>query len=217
MPPAAAPGEPKGVREGAMNLRHWLTHPRALIDRLRYFLWEMANPDKPWLCPGTVRFCERHLCQSMRVLEFGSGRSTIWFARRVGQLTSVEHNRAWHRRVARHLAAAGIANVDYRFVPLDHPESEGERAAYDPLPAYVSVAEHFPDRSLDLVIADGHYRTHCVRRSVPKIKSGGYLLVDDVNRWPSLRDLPVPDRWLVVDDSTNGLKRCVIWRADYDL
>jgi hypothetical protein len=149
----------------------------------------------------------------MRGLEFGSGRSTSWFAGLLGRLTSVEHDSAWYQEVKAKLATNNVTNVDYRFVALDHPEAEPERPEYDPLPSYVKVADDFPDKGLDLVIVDGHYRTHCIRRSVPKIKAGRYLLVDDVNFWPSVQSLPVPKDWRIVDDSTNGIKRCVIWQA----
>jgi predicted O-methyltransferase YrrM len=196
-----------------MAIRFWLTRPRLLIHRLRFWVWERLNPDKPWLCPGTVAFCQAHLTQSMRALEFGSGRSTRWFAARVGHLTSIEHNPGWYERVKQDLTAAGVGNVDYRHVPLDHPEQEGEREEYHPVPSYVAVADDFADGSLGFVVVDGHYRTHCVRRAVPKIGPGGYLLVDDVNLWPSPAALPVPADWRIVDDSTNGIKRCVIWQA----
>lgn len=196
-----------------MAIRPWLTRPRMLAHRLRYWVWEKLNPDKPWLCPGTIDFCAKHLSRSMTALEFGSGRSTRWFASLVGHITSVEHNREWYETVQAELAAAGVTNVDYRHVPLDHAEREPELAEYRPTPPYVAVADAFPDRSLDLVVVDGHYRTHCVRHAVSKLAPGGYLLVDDANRWPSLDDLPVPARWRVADDSTNGIKRTVIWQA----
>jgi hypothetical protein len=149
----------------------------------------------------------------MRGLEFGSGRSTTWFAARLEHLTSVEHNVAWYHKVAQRLTADGLSNVDYRHVPLQHPEAEAEQAPEQPVPAYVGVVDVFPDRSLDLVIVDGHYRNHCIRHSLPKIKSGGYLLVDDTNSWSSVQSIPTPGNWKVVDDSTNGLKRCIIWQA----
>ncbi len=196
-----------------MDLRHWLTHPREFVVRLRYFVWEKLHPNSPWLCPGTVQFCKKHLVPTMVGLEYGSGRSTAWFARRLAKLTSVEHNANWHAEVTNKLAAKKITNVDYRFSPLEHPEPEGERAEYDPMPMYVRVADDFADQSLNLVIVDGHYRNNCIRRVIAKIKPGGYLLVDDVNFWPSLAALPVPEGWTIADDSTNGLKRCVIWQA----
>jgi hypothetical protein len=191
----------------------WLSHPRLALHRLRYWCWEKSNPGKPWMCPGTIRFCERHLSGTMRGLEFGSGRSTAWFAGRVGHLTSVEHDAGWFDLVRSRMNAQGVANVDYRLVPLDHPEAEGERAHYDPVPAYVRVADEFDDASLDLAVVDGHYRTHCIRRVVAKLRPGGFLLVDDVNIWPEGARLPVPDHWPLVDESGNGLKTCRIWKA----
>lgn len=196
-----------------MNLRHWIRHPREAIIRLRYYAWEKLHPDCPWLCPGTVRFCAQHLNQSMTGLEFGSGRSTLWFARRMARLTSVENDVVWHAKVAKWLAAAHVTNVDYRLVPLDLSNNESDRGGDTSTPAYVRVADDIPDRSLDLVIIDGYYRPECIRRTTPKLKPGGLFLVDDVNFWPSLEAVSVPAEWTIVDDSTNGLKRGVIWRA----
>jgi SAM-dependent methyltransferase len=195
-----------------MAVWHWLARPRQLFHRVRYWLWERRHPGAPWLCPGTVRWCEAHLRPDMRALEFGSGRSTAWFAARVGHLTSVEHDAAWHERVR-----AGLpGTVDYRLVPLDHPASDPERADYDPPPAYVRAADDFPDGSLDFVVVDGHYRSHCARRVLRKLRPGGYLLVDDVNLWPTPAAVGVPAGWPVVDDSTNGLKRCIVWQAPFE-
>jgi len=196
-----------------MAIRYWLTRPRQAIARVRYWVWEKMNPDKPWLCPGTIAFCEKHLNKSMSALEFGSGRSTRWFAGLVGKLISVEHLADWHAIVTKQLADAGVTNVDYRLVQLDHPESEGERPSYSPTPVYVAVADSLPERSLGFAIVDGHYRTTCVRHLVSRMAPGGYLLVDDINMWPSQSALPVPADWKIVDDSTNGVKRCIIWQA----
>jgi hypothetical protein len=194
-----------------MAIWFWLTRPRMALARVRYWRWERANPDKPWMCPGTIKFCQAHLAKSMVAVEFGSGRSTRWFSTLVGRLLSVEHNAQWYRVVQKQMA--GATNVDYRLVPLNHPESEGERSEYSPVPDYVAVADGLEDQSIDFAVVDGHYRTHCVRHLIPKIAPRGYLLVDDVNLWPSPEALPVPAGWSVADDSTNGIKRCIIWQA----
>ena len=115
--------------------------------------------------------------------------------------------------MTKQLSDARIENVDYRFVALDHPEPEGERATYSPTPKYVAVADGLADRSLDFAVVDGHYRTHCVRHVVPKMAPNGYLLVDDLNFWPSPAALPIPPSWRIVDDSTDGIKRCIIWQV----
>lgn len=196
-----------------MAVWFWVRRPGRLLHRLRYWAWERMNPDKPWMCPGTIAFCQNHLSPSMRAVEFGSGRSTLWFSKLVGRLTSVEHDAKWHEQVQLLLAENNAANVTYLHVPLDHPASQPEQDDYSPTPKYVAVADGFADGSLGFAVVDGHYRTHCVRHLVPKMAPGGLLLVDDVNMWPSVESLPVPASWPVVDDSTNGVKRCVIWRA----
>ena len=67
--------------------------------------------------------------------------------------------------------------------------------------------------SLDLVVIDGHYRTHVIAAAIPKIARGRWLLVDDVQFWPDPSVLPIPRDWARVDDSSNGLKRAIIWRS----
>ncbi len=196
-----------------MAIGFWLAHPGMGLARVRYWMWERANPDKPWLCPGTIEFCQQHLNPSMRALEFGSGRSTRWFAPRVGHLISIEHNAEWYGIVQQQLTQAAIANVDYRLIPLNHPDREPEQPEYSPVPDYVAIADELADKSLDFAIVDGHYRTHCVRHLIPKLVPGGYLLVDDINLWRSPEELPIPQHWRVVDDSTNGIKRCLVWQA----
>lgn len=194
-----------------MNLTYWLHHPHRIFARVRYWAWERMNPDKPWLCPSSVRFCDRNLTRSMSGLEYGSGRSTAWFAGKLGRLVSVEHHPGWHEQVRTRLASRNV-KVDYRLVPLDHAESEPERAEYAPLPRYVAVADEFPDESLDLVVVDGHYRTNCIRRCLGKLRPGGLLLVDDLNLWSTREEIPVPADWPMADLGSNGLKQTGIWR-----
>ena len=195
-----------------MKFWFWVRRPRMAVARLRYWLWERRNPDAPWLTPAAVRFCESALSPAMRAWEFGSGRSTPWFAARVGHLVSVEHDPAWYATVRERLAAARVTNADYRLLPLDHPEAEPEHPAYDPLPRYAAAIAAEPDGSLDLVVIDGHYRSTCIRESLAKLRPGGLLLVDDLNLWPGRKDLPVPEDWPQVHESTNGIKRTGVWR-----
>jgi hypothetical protein len=37
-----------------MAIGFWLARPQMVIPRIRYWFWERMNPDKPWLCPGTI-------------------------------------------------------------------------------------------------------------------------------------------------------------------
>jgi predicted O-methyltransferase YrrM len=194
-----------------MPFDYWVRHPHLLWARLRYWWWEKRNPDKPWLTPGAVAFLDAVLAPEMIALEFGSGRSTAWFAGKVGRLVSVEHSSGWHAHVKQELGRRNYANVDYRLVPLNHPEAAPEQAEYNLTPAYVAIAAEFADGSFDLVVVDGHYRSHCIAAGVSKLKPGGLLVVDDANMWPGDTP-PVPPGWPEVSRTTNGIKVTVIWR-----
>ena len=198
-----------------MSLQFWIQRPRLIIPRLRYWFWEVLNPGVPWLSAGAVTYCNTVLAKSMRVLEFGSGRSTTWFARRVGHITSIEHSVEWYRKVRADIDQNHLANVDYRLIPLDHHESEPEHEEYHPLPSYVGILKSFEDDSLDLVVVDGHYRTACIRACWAKLRAGGLLLVDDINWWGGPERIPVPSGWLLVHQSGNGFKRTAVWQKPH--
>lgn len=175
-------------------------------------MWEVMNPGMPWLSPSSIAYCERVLTNGMQALEFGSGRSTAWFAQRVRHLTSVEHSEEWYRVVRRQLEERGIVNVDYRLVLLDHPEAEPEQDAYSSVPRYVAILSDFSDAALDLVIVDGHYRSTCIRACARKLAPGGLLLVDDIGMWGRGDGVPVPKAWALVHRSGNGIKETAIWQ-----
>jgi hypothetical protein len=70
------------------------------LRRIAYRAYELRHPEEPWIAQGgDSRFCERWLKGDMKAVETGSGRSTAWFAGRVGHLTSVEHHQGWYDKV----------------------------------------------------------------------------------------------------------------------
>jgi hypothetical protein len=72
--------------------------PRAITTAglLRFFGW---RPELPWLGFSAVRTIDHLLQRHWQVLEFGSGMSTLWFARRVAKTVTIETDAAWHTRV----------------------------------------------------------------------------------------------------------------------
>jgi hypothetical protein len=192
-----------------MTLRYWAAHPVAAVKRARALIWERTHPDHPWFSAGAVRFLDEHLVRDGVGLEWGSGRSSRWIASRLNRLISIEHDPAWHAAMAGQLAAAG--NVDYRLIPLDHPEAAPTPPLYDPVPRYVAVVDEFSDQSLDFVEVDGHYRQACVIAGAQKLKPGGLLLIDDTNLLPKA-EWQVPPGWPLVHESDRGNAVTSIWR-----
>ncbi len=122
-------------------------------------------------------------------VEFGSGRSTMWLAKHVKHLTSVEHNKEWYDRISKALEENGIDNVTY------YPK---EKDVLETLPiewdekgvnsAYAKVLEEFEDNSLDFVFVDGVYRGPCALHGIDKVRPGGFILIDNMHFW-----LPRPE------------------------
>jgi len=109
------------------------------------------------------------------------------------------------------LREAGITNVDYRVIPLEHDPSEPTRPRYDPMPRYVAFVEEFPDEHFDFIEIDGHYRQACVAVGLAKLKRGGLLLVDDTS-WIPIEEWGVPGSWPIVHQSVKINTVTSLWR-----
>ena len=150
-----------------------------MVRRIRQMQFQQRHPDAPWLAEPAVLLLDSYLKPSGVGLEWGSGRSTVWFARRVACLTSVEHSAKWSGAVQQWLRAAGVAErVVYHKVPCDL----GEFAEPESHP-YLEPALTQPDGSLDFVLVDGMIRAACMWVGLSKLKPGGLLVLDNANRF----------------------------------
>ena len=118
--------------------------PRYVFHRTRQLFYERAHPDDPWLTPAAIRLLAGLLSPADRGAEFGSGRSTLWFAARVAALTSVEHDERWHETVTAKLKDRGLGNVEYILAPEDQPMERGGDSTY------ARTAHGFPEAALRL-------------------------------------------------------------------
>jgi predicted O-methyltransferase YrrM len=150
---------------------HWT--PQYIYDRVKEIVDHRLNPNNPWLTRRSVWLLSELLRPSDIALEFGSGRSTRWFAPRVLKLTSVEHDETWYRTGLERLRRENLLNTELLFRPLDVPEEQGS------LSAYARVLDSFENESLDFCLVDGIYRGACAVGAVSKLRSGGLLAIDN--------------------------------------
>jgi predicted O-methyltransferase YrrM len=130
----------------------------------------------PWLTRDACRWLEEWLCPSHVGVEWGSGRSTLWFAERVGRLTSIEHVPSWHARVKSQLENRGVRNVDYHLALL---EAIGDHGAA----RYVEIGARGPTESLDFALVDGTLRDLCTQAAMRRLRPGGLLVIDNAERY----------------------------------
>lgn len=163
------------------SFRHW--RPRYVYDRSRNLIWNRLHSDWPWFTPAAVRFLEVWLTTSDHVFEWGSGRSTIWFARYACSVTSIETSENWFAKVHFIVQRDNLRNVNLLLAA--EPDDAGTYASF--------IRRSVP--SVDLIVVDGLHRDFCALASIQHLKPGGLLLVDNANWYlPSTSVAPLSRR-----------------------
>ena len=169
-----------------------------------YPKWRAGQQDKrspiemhiPWMTYRCIEFLEGAVTKESSIFEFGSGGSTLFFAERCGRLISVEHDAEWGELVRQALIDNRFDSVDYRIIepvkasipagadpakPADFISSDKDYPGCS-FETYARAIDEFPDGTFDFVIVDGRARPSCIAQAKPKVKVGGYLIVDNAER-----------------------------------
>jgi hypothetical protein len=136
---------------------------------------------RPWITYQARVFLERLLHPGMVVLEYGCGGSSLFFLRRVARLVSVEHDPAWHRQVLQEIEKCGFRHGEIHLVRDETRDTTRPICDAD-TPHYVAFIDAFPDATFDLVLVDGEARVSCFHHACPKLKMGGWLVLDNSER-----------------------------------
>lgn len=152
--------------------------------------------ERPWIIFAAYRFLYRHLNPDMRVYEFGTGGSTLFFAQHTKEIIAVEHDKSWAEKVKRALKSSGCHNW---LINIAEPHSDPTTLHEDPagLSSYISSGDNYrgksfvdfaknidmyPDGYFNIVMIDGRARPSCFRHSVKKVGRGGFLILDNAER-----------------------------------
>lgn len=187
-----------------------LTHPAHVPRYLAQLpCWGRSPLDLqlPWFSYGAIDFLERTLQPAQEVFEFGSGGSSVFFARRVKSVHSVENDAAWHGSVTARARQLGLANLRCEL----HAFGDAEAARYQELPYFRALE----GRRFDVIIVDGFcgfttgpygaLRPHCFRLALQAVRPGGMIVVDDYWMYPEFAG-QAPQAQLTVFEGT-GLCR----------
>lgn len=148
----------------------------------------------PWISFGAIRFLARHLRPDMKVFEYGSGGSTVFFANRCQSVISVEDDALWAQRVRERLN--GAKNVGLIFSATAQIQYDSNGLPFESADLGASDYVHaFDDVAPDVVLIDGSEdwslkqtrRSICFRHVKPNIKRGGIIILDDSWAYLELR------------------------------
>ena len=140
------------------------------------------RPKQPWIAYSAIHSLNKFLKKEHRVLEYGSGMSTIWYAQKAGNVYSVEDYKPWYSKVNEILVNKNIQNVHYKYA--ENPES------------YSSFMSD-NDTGFDLIVVDGSYRSQCMMSAFFLIKPGGIIYLDnsDKDSTPSGGDMRLAESY----------------------
>jgi hypothetical protein len=162
---------------------------------------------QPWIAFSAVSFLKQILTREMRVFEYGTGGSTLFFAKQVKEVVSVEHDKTWSEKVTLAMNNSGYGNWKLHMI---EPTSKKLRLTNNPADpdAYTSSNKYFcdqsfenyvrcidlyPDKYFDIILIDGRARPSCFKHAVAKIKYKGWIIWDNTDRkyyWPTMSSAP---------------------------
>ncbi|WP_354330079.1 FkbM family methyltransferase [Pedobacter sp. CG_S7] len=125
-----------------------------------------ANGDPlPWVTYSFIDFIKERLNKEQRIFEYGSGSSTLFYAKRVARVVSVEHDENWFNKIVN----TKPQNADMIFTKLKRGGEYSKKA--------VLLGEKF-----DIIIVDGRDRVNCCKESILALSPTGVMVLDDSER-----------------------------------
>jgi predicted SAM-dependent methyltransferase len=122
-----------------------------------------TNRAIPWFTYPAIEFLDRVPCGDLSVFEWGSGNSTLWWARRARSVQAVDHNESWYERVRAQLPKNAS-------VQLQTEAAKYVRALAD------------TGRTFDVVVIDGVHRNECAAEAIARANPDGLIVFDNSDR-----------------------------------
>jgi hypothetical protein len=142
--------------------------------------WQVIDPSNncvmPWFTHPFLAELETWDLKDKTVLEWGAGKSTIWWADKCKIVVAVEANEIWHHTVIQWLHDKKLyekAKVLRRMA--DEGETDPELRE-----AYIKAGTSRGHIAYDIVVVDGILRYECMQEGIALLSErGGKLIVDN--------------------------------------
>ncbi len=155
----------------------------------------LCNNPSPWIAFQALDWIAERMRPNMRIFEYGSGGSTLYWLSHKAILTSIEHDSLWFNTIKARLPFD--ASIDYRLsLPALREISDGPGDPANPMSystadvnfanyqfrSYAAEIDMYPCDYFDIVLIDGRARPSCIFHSYTKLKPGGMLILDNSDR-----------------------------------
>ncbi len=133
-------------------------------------LWSSVDKDKnpiPWFTYPTIEYLKQVDFSKKSIFEWGSGNSTLFWASKSKNISSVEGDFNWYETGLQ--KTKDLKNVKLVWAPDKNTYIE-------------SIKE--TTRKYDVIVIDGSYRFDCTKASIKSLKHGGLIILDNSNWFP---------------------------------
>lgn len=121
----------------------------------------------PWYTYPCIDFLRCRSFSGKRVLEFGGGQSTLWWASRCESVVTFEGDRDWYEKIKNHMPS----NVSLTYIEMN--------GADDACLNIISALNEGEVDKFDVVIIDGLYRKELVPVAMSFVKDSGVIVCDN--------------------------------------
>jgi len=119
----------------------------------------------PWVTYPFIDFISERIKKEHAVFEFGSGNSTLFYAKHAAIVVSVEHNKDWYDKLVKEKPD----NSEMIFCDLVYGGD------YCKMP--IKLEEKF-----DVIIIDGRDRVNCCKQAINALSASGVIVLDNSER-----------------------------------
>lgn len=114
----------------------------------------MSMVVRPYIPDAAFEWLKEWIKPDMKVFEYGSGASTLWFGKNTDYVVSVEDNPVYFQMMSQKLSKFGLKNITYTL-------RDGS--------AYCKYIHEF-ETQFDLVFVDGRFRKQCLQECFDRAK-----------------------------------------------
>jgi precorrin-6B methylase 2 len=122
----------------------------------------------PWYNKNLIQFLKLHLTSSMSVFEYGGGNSTLFYARYVAHVCTIESKQEWFNFIKEKSTKFSLPNITIKIC--------------DNLLNFPNEIENFRIKKFDLIVIDSRDRIKCLEKSVSFLKKSGSIILDNSER-----------------------------------
>lgn len=121
----------------------------------------------PWYTYPCIDFLRHRSFEGKRILEFGGGQSTLWWAKRAKNIVTFEGDKNWYDKIKSSMPA----NVDLFLVSMDEPN----RCVSE----VIQILDAANYGKFDIIIIDGLYRFEMIEIARKVMSDSGAIVCDD--------------------------------------